>query len=242
MVVIEYNKVKVSVPENWGDIELGFYETFYTKKPETARERVELVAHICKIDADMLLGWPAEVFNVIVDRIGFLFGDNPAQPNPAVEINGVKYIVPIEEELSLGAWVDADDVQKNGEAVLSNILAIVCRPTGEEYDCRNNEARAAMFASQPVSRILGVLAFFLHYRNALYQRTNTFSKIRELVDQLPRSTGLLRCLGGGIKVSRTWQIIKYYALIASLRYRLRKFSPSCNTKRIRSRRKKHKEI
>lgn len=240
MVTIEYNKVKVLVPENWDDISLGFYETFYTKKPETARERVELVAHICKMEAEILLAWPVEVFNELVDRIGFLFKDNPAKPDPTVEIEGIKYIVPIEDDLSLGAWVDADDVQKNGDAVLSNVLAIVCRPAGEEYDCSNNEARAAMFASQPVSRILGVLAFFLHYRNALYQRTDAYSAIRELADLLPQSTGLLLGRGGGIRISQIWRIIKYYALIALLRYRLRKFSPSCNIGRIKSKRKKLK--
>ena len=42
MVQIEYNTVKIEVPESWDDITLGFYETFYTEKPETARERASL--------------------------------------------------------------------------------------------------------------------------------------------------------------------------------------------------------
>ena len=100
MVQIEYNTVKIEVPESWDDVTLGFYETFYTERPETARERVTLVAKICKVEADLLLSWPAEVFNRVVEYIDFLFKDNPALPSPIVEVNGVKYIVPIEDELS----------------------------------------------------------------------------------------------------------------------------------------------
>ncbi|SHJ66031.1 hypothetical protein [Bacteroides stercorirosoris] len=237
MVAIEYNKVKISVPESWDDITLGFYETFYTVKPETARERVALVAHICKTDANLLLGWPAEIFNRIVGYIGFLFEDNPAPPSPVVEVEGVKYVVPIEDELSLGAWVDADDAQKKEENVLSNILAIVCRPVGEEYNYKNNEARAAMFAALPVSKVLGVLAFFLHYKTVLDQRTAAYTKLAALVGQLPQNIKPLLSRGGGIKLSLIWPTLKYYVLIILLRYQLRKFLPSYSTVKTKTRQK-----
>jgi hypothetical protein len=173
---MEYNTVGIEVPESWDDITLGFYETLYTEKPGTARERAALAAKICKVDADLLLSWPAEVFNRIVGYIDFLFRDNPAPPSPVVGAGGVNYIVPIEDELSLGAWVDADDVQKKGENVLSNILAIVCRPAGEAYDHKNNEARQAMFAALPVSRVLGALAFFFTLQNRV---RSTYSGLYE---------------------------------------------------------------
>lgn len=51
-------------------------------------------------------------------------------------------------------------MQKQGKNVLSNILAIVCRPVGEKYDCKNNDERREVFAALPVSKVLGVLAFF----------------------------------------------------------------------------------
>lgn len=238
MLTIEYNNTKVFVPENWDDITLGFYESIYTEKPGTTRERVNLVARICKIDADLLLGWPVGIFNKIVDTIDFLFKDNPAPPDPVVEIEGVRYVVPIEEELSLGAWVDADNVQRNGVNVLSNILSIVCRPAGEDYNYRNSETRAAMFAALPVSKVLGVLAFFLHYKTVLERRTRAYTKLADLAGRLPRSIHILQNLGGGIKLSRIWQILRYCALIVLLRYRFRKLLRSCNTVKTKPARKK----
>lgn len=234
MVQIEYNTVKIEVPESWDDITLGFYETFYTEKPEAARERAALVAKICKVDADLLLSWPAEVFNRIVEYIDFLFKDNPASPNPVVEVGGVNYIVPIEDELSLGAWVDADEVQKTGENVLSNILAIVCRPAGEAYDYKNNEARRAMFAALPVSKVLAVLAFFLHCKTVLDRRTAAYTKLAQAYGQLPPNIKPFLSPGGGIRLSQIWPIIKYRALMLLLRYQLQKFLRSCNTVRIKT--------
>jgi hypothetical protein len=72
----------------------------------------------------------------------------------------VKYFVNTEETLTLGEWVDADEVQKRGENVLAGVLAIVCRPAGEKYDCGNNEEREKLFSSAPVSAVSGALAFF----------------------------------------------------------------------------------
>lgn len=231
---IEYNAVKIDVPESWDDVKLGFYETFYTEKPETARERVALVAKVCKVDADLLLSWPAEVFNRIVDYIGFLFKDDPTPASPVIEVDGVRYIVPIEDELSLGAWVDADEVQKKGENVLSNILAIVCRPAGEAYDYKNNEARRAMFAALPVSKVLGVLAFFLRCKVALDRRTATYTKLGQACGQLPRSIKPFPSPGGGIGLSQTWQILKYRALILLLNYQLQKYLRSFNIEKIKT--------
>lgn len=239
MVQIEYNTVKIEVPESWDDITLGLYETFYTEKAETARERVALVAKICRVDADLLLSWPAEVFNRIVDYVDFLFKDVPASPSPVVEVGGVNYIVPVEDELSLGAWVDADEVQKSGENVLSNTLAIVCRPAGEAYDYKNNEARRAMFAALPVSKVLGVLSFFLHCKTVSDRRTVAFTNLARMYGHLPRSIKPFLNRGGGIRLSRIWLIIKYWALMLLLRYQLRKYLRSCNTVKIKTTRKQH---
>lgn len=234
MTTVDYNDISISVPDSWDDITLGFYETFSTKKPETTRERVALVAHICKTSPDVLLNWPAEVFNRVVGHIGFLFEDNPAPHSPLVEVGGVNYVVPIEDELTLGAWVDLDDVQKKGENVLSNVLAIVCRPVGEEYDYKNNEARAAMFAGLPVSKVLGVLAFFLQCKNVSEQRTAAYARVAALADQLPRSIRPSQSPGGGIRLSQIWPILKYCALSILLRYQLRRFLHSCNTKKTKT--------
>lgn len=241
MVKLEYDNTVISVPQSWDDITLGFYESFYDEKPLTARERVEWVARICQVDAAVLFGWPSEVFNRIVEYLDFLFKDNPAEPSPSIEIGGAKFTVPIEEELTLGAWVDIDEAQKQGVNVLSNVLAIVCRPVGEEYNYRNNDKRREMFAVLPVSKVLGVLAFFLRCKNVYELRTQTFSDLARACDRLPRSTEGFRSPGGGIRLSRIWRRPIYKALTALLRYRLRRFLRLYSTAETRNTPKKHRE-
>lgn len=240
MVELVYNSTKINVPESWDDITLGVYERFHKVKPTTHRERVAQIAQVCSLDVDMLLNWPTDIFNHVVKIAGFIFADDITPPSPFIEVDGVKYVVPLEDALTLGAYVDADDVQKNSDAVLSNVLAIVCRPAGETYDYVNNETRAAMFAALPVSRVLGVLAFFLQYRQALNRHTAVYSSLVEIADQLPQSIGSLRALTGGIKLSRIWPTIRYLISIWLLRNQLQKFSRSYNTKSIKTKPKTRK--
>lgn len=228
MVKIEYNNDKIEVPTGWDDITVGHYESFYNDKPTTGRERVALVAKICKVAPDVLLEWPAEAFEIILERCAFIFKDNPAPASPVIEVDGVAYIVPVEDKLSLGAYVDADEVQKSGEAVLSNVLAIVCRPAGEAYDHEKSEVRAAMFAALPVSKVQGVLSFFLLCSDALNKRTKVFTDLAEAVALLPPNIKHLRKPGAGIKLLWNWRAAKYRVLTKLLNMRLRKLLRSYN--------------
>lgn len=241
MVTIEYNNITIEVPTSWQDIKVRDYETFYMDKPETTSERIELIAKICKTEASILRSWPAEIFNTIVDKCDFIFKETNAEPCPSIVVNGKTYIVPIEEKLSLGAYVDADEVQKSGEAVISNVLAIVCRPAGEEYDHENNEERAVMFADLPVSQVLGVLAFFLLCKTMLIKHTSAYKNLAQVVESLPPSIRVFRSPGGGIRLSQIWRATKYYVLMKLLNYRLRKYLRLFNTNEIKPMQKRHKE-
>lgn len=233
MVEIEYEKQKIAVPTSWGDVPLSKYETFYKSRPTDHRERVDLIAMVCNVDSAQLRQWPASAFNIIVQQVAFIFADDMAAPDPVIDVDGVKYVVAIEDELSLGAWVDAEAVQKEGVAVLSNVLAIVCRPVGEAYDDKLNEARAAMFAALPASKVLGVLGFFLQCRRVLEAHTKTYTALQALADRLPQNIKPLLKRGGGIKLSQIWPIMKYYALTQLLRYQLGRLLRSYNSAGIK---------
>lgn len=229
---MEVNNVSIRVPSSWDDITLGDYETYYKEKPETARERVELVAKIIKVEPAQLMEWPAEIFNFIVNAISFVFEDNSAEPTPVVDVNGVSFMVNMEDKQPLGAWVDAEEAQKADTAVLSSVLSIVCRPVGEKYDYETSEQRRALFAALPMTKVLGVLGFFLQCSRALEARTEAYTKLRETVALLPPSIKPLLKRGDGIKPLRIYQTMKYAALMRSLRYQLRKLSRLYNSTEI----------
>lgn len=234
MMKLEYDGTTVKVPENWAEVTLGTYEKIYKLKPDTASDAVEIVAALCEIEPALLFSWPAEVFNAIVSRVMFIYGDSEAQPSPELTTGGVTYRVPVEDQITLGAWIDTDEAQKVGVAELSNVLAINCRPVGEAYDYKNNEARQKMFAALSMAEVLPVMGFFLQCKRASDRLTRTYGALLELADLLPRNTAVLRSLGAGIKLFQIWRVMKFCILNALLRYRLQRFSRSYSTKKIKT--------
>jgi len=242
MITIEYLNEKIEVPEDWGDLTLKDYEGFYKLKPSNIREKVTLVANICKVEPEIILGWPHEVFPMIVNAAKFLFLEPETEAKASVKVDGVTFVIPIEEKLSLGEYIDADEVQKSGENVLSNILAIVCRPQGEAYDPDKNEERAEMFANLPMSDIQPLLSFFLTCKNALEKHIEASSCLTEAVALLPPPTQILRSLGPGTSLSQIWRIVKYGILTTLLRRQSRQLLHSRSLPGIKIGRKKRREI
>lgn len=225
----EYNDKTVNVPTNWGEVTVSTYDRMWNTKPINARERANVVAIACGCDLEVFLQWPREVFAMILQDVEFLFVDNPAAPASIVEVAGVKYVVAIEDRLTFAEFIDVDMVQKEAvyaDAILSNVLAIVCRPAGEAYDPVNIPERVAMFGALSVAQVQPVLAFFLACYQVLTKSTALYAALRETVDQLPRNIALSQLIGDGIKLSRIWPTIRFYILMRSLRGQLRKFSHS----------------
>lgn len=238
MDTFEYLDKKIEVPTSWQDVKLRAYEQHYQDTPKTQREKVVLIAKLCEIDENVLLAWPSDIYNEIAMRTAFLFSPHIAEPKPSIKIDGVTYVIAVEDKLSLGAYIDADEVLKEKERVLTQLLAITCRPAGEDYDPDKVDARAEMFGAISMEEAQPLLSFFLHCRDALKARTTAFTNLVQAVDQLPRNISAFRKPGGGISLLQTWQAIKYYCLTKLLRYRLQKCLRLFNSNAIRTTQKR----
>ena len=240
MTIIEYEAYRLEIPDKWEENKLAKYDQFHGKRPESFRERVALLLDICGIDPESLMSAPTEIFNRIVQITAFIFAESNVKGVPFIVVEDIKYIVSTEESLTLGEWIDIEEVQKAGDNVLSNVLAIVCRPAGEEYDYRNNDKRQKMFANLPVSSVLGVLGFFLQQKQLYEKVTIEFLTLLEIAELLPPNTELLRSLGGGIGLLKTWRAVKFWILKELLNYQLRRYSRILFTYKTKRGRKRHK--
>ncbi|NDV96561.1 hypothetical protein D0T84_16800 [Dysgonomonas sp. 521] len=229
MIKVEFNDVKLEIPESWRDIRLADYERLYMQNPETKLDQVRFVADVCGIDADMLLESPAQVFNTIAGIIDFVF-DSELPPAASVKTNGKEYFISFADRLTLGEWVDAENViGSDSESKLSELLAILCRPIGEKYNPDLAPERAEMFRNLPCDKALPLISFFLSRKRESEAILNHYSTVMAQAGRFLKDTKTFAINGGGIKRLPIWQRIRYTYLIRSLEKQLARCSDFSST-------------
>jgi len=224
MVTVELNNVKLEIPESWSDIKLSRYEKLYMQKPETKLDLVHFVADVCNIDANVLLESPAQVFNALAEIVDFVF-DSELPPANAVKMGDMEYFVSFADKLTLGEWVDAENViGSDSECKLSELLAILCRPIGEKYNPDLLGERTEMFKNLTCDKALPLISFFLSKKREYEAILNHYSTVMAQAARFLKDTKTFAINGGGIKRLPIWQRIRYTYLIRSLEKQLAKCS------------------
>lgn len=224
MMTIEFDNQRLQVPSGWNDITLGDYEKWHLKKPQTKSDYVRYVADVCGLDADVLLNAPTQLFTVITEAIGFVF-DTEFEPKCVAEIDGRKYFVSLSDKLTLGEWVDVEAVMEGDDQnKLSELLAILCRPAGEDYNSDLTAERKELFMAQSCEKLLPLVSFFLFKKRRSDEILNHFSTVRDQAARFLEDTKAFAANGDGIKRLPIWQRIRYGYLIRSLEKQLSKCS------------------
>ncbi len=229
MLKIEFNEQKISVPAGWADITLADYEKWFMHQPEDKMQYINMITGLCKIDTDMLLNSPTQLFDTIYNTMQFVFDTN-VEPDNKIKINGHNFYVSLSDKLTLGEWIDIDNtLDSDSDTKISEILAIVCRPIGEKYDTDTSAARKELFRTLPCDKAMPLLAFFLHKKKESEAILNHYSQVVAQANQFLKDTKTFVINGGGIKRLPIWQRIKYIYLTRSLEKQLSKFSDSFST-------------
>lgn len=238
---VKYEGLEIKVPTSWKDLKVSDYERFYTLKPESKIDLVNYVAKVCNIDSSVLFNSPADIFNIIYDAIQFVFTEPLTQSNK-VRINYDTFFICDYTDLSFGEWVDIDSILTSENKSIAEILAICCRPIGEKYNPNNKELfdeRIELFKNMTCDKALPLIAFFLSNTRQLKTRLNQYLTAQAQAAQLVKGIQIFPKSGGGIKLSRIWQGIKFYFLMRSLRKKLSRFSDSYYTKSTKRMQKKN---
>lgn len=231
MINIEFDNSQLSIPSEWADIKLCEYEKWYGNRPKNKMEYIAHLAAICKIDTTQLLNLPADTFGLITTATQFVTQD--VAPEQYAEINGQKYFVVGADKITLGEWIDVDEVLNRDSGInLSELLAIVCRPLCEAYNHEQTAARAELFSQQTCDVMLPLFSFFLLKGQRLKETLNHCLAVAEVANQFLADTKTFVESGDGIKQLPIWQRIRYFSLIKSLEKQLSKFSDLCSIELI----------
>ena len=216
---------KWNVPSKWDDITLKVYqdiERYYADKEERQFDVRDVLHILTNKSIDEINELPSEFLDTILTHLLFLVTTpDVGEPSNKIVIDGEEYIINIMEKLKLGEYVAVDNVIKADKSDYASIIAILCRKKGEVYDSKFEaetfEKRKEMFESQPVTKILPLIGFFLNLYIVLEKHSQLYSLVEEGIDLIQQNIENSENLGVFKRLSLNWQMRKLRKSIKSIK-------------------------
>tara|TARA_R110000824_G_scaffold193230_1_gene375596 strand:- start:3106 stop:3765 length:660 start_codon:yes stop_codon:yes gene_type:complete len=202
---------KINIPFDWCDVTLekyiGFYDIIKDLDPEDIKEQLfndldlfhNIIEYWTGIKGDKMS------YQVKIDmftKLAFLFSPIEYTKLMGFQHEGVVYHLPESKidyygneaplaSATFSEVVECFELEKNKLFVpsLPYILAILCKPFGEQYDDQNVNERSESFKTLPMN-IVWSIAFFLNSLKNIYKRISNHY-LRELM----REAGLTSTAG-----------------------------------------------
>lgn len=221
----------INVPTEWNEVLLKDYEIWHRLEKEDTKALYKCISELCKVDNQILHKAPKEIISKIEETLSFL-SSSDIEPSQSVQIDGEIYSLANTNKLTLGEWIDIDEIVNNSEAdnVFSDILAIVCRPIGEEYNHELCKERSELFKNQTCNKMIPLVSFFLRKEKQFREISSQSSLVMELATQYLLDIKDFVENGDGIKRLPIWQRTKFSYLIKLLEKQLLKCSDSYSIK------------
>ena len=119
--------VKITIPENLGDIKLGKYKEFILNADEENGDQLALY-YFCGLDGDMQEGMKKKDLDEIRNQLGEVLSEKPPLTK-SFQYNGKEYgFHPKLEDISLGEYIDLDTYLKEPYKDAEKILGVLYRP------------------------------------------------------------------------------------------------------------------
>ncbi|NDW10053.1 hypothetical protein [Dysgonomonas sp. 520] len=160
MIKIRIADIEYNIPSGYDDVKLSDYENWFGSEIITKEDEVTFVSKVSGIELNTLQSLPLSFYNDLVGIISFSLKDTIKEVKNSIEIDGVKYTINNEEELTLAEWIDVEESLKSESDKLSKILAVVCRPIGEAYDTNRLADRIELFKGLTMDKLFPLFNFF----------------------------------------------------------------------------------
>lgn len=216
---------KWDVPSKWDDVTLKIYqdiERYYADKEDKQFDVRDVLHILTNRSIDEINELPSDFLDTILTHLLFLVTTpDVGEPSNKIKIDGEEYIINVMEKLKLGEYVAVDNVIKADKSDYASILAILCRKQGEVYDSKFEaetfEKRKEMFESQPVTKILPLIGFFLNLYIVLERHSQLYSLVEEGINLTQQNIESLENLGVSKRLSLNWQMRKLRKSLKSIK-------------------------
>jgi len=148
MEKIKINGKQYKLPTSWDDVDMKLYcKCFYKLEdaPDkaddldvsiiTLRNESKIISRLLGEDDDFVSKCPVEVFNLLRDRVKFIYEIKQYLDSKQfyINIDGKKYFMPSPNEMSLRQFIDADIIMKqDSENQFIELLACLLLPMNDD--------------------------------------------------------------------------------------------------------------
>lgn len=214
---------KWSLPTRWDEVTLGQFaelEKLYKGEASKGVDAVDLISIMSGRTKDEVMELPVDFMETMAIHLVFLETQPEIEkPLNSIEIDGETYIINVKEKLKFGEYVDFDQLVKSDPCDYPSMLAILCRKEGEAYDsdfiANEFQKRVDMFAKQPITKILPLIAFFLELSTTYMGLLSNYSMTKEALNQEVQNLENSAKLMGG-KGLRMYLLMKKFKKLKKL--------------------------
>lgn len=214
---------KWSLPTRWDEVTLGQFaelEKLYKGEASKGVDAVDLISIMSGRTKDEVMELPVDFMETMAIHLVFLETQPEIEkPLNSIEIDGETYIINVKEKLKFGEYVDFDQLVKSDPCDYPSMLAILCRKEGEAYDsdfiANEFQKRVDMFAKQPITKILPLIAFFLELSTTYMGLSSNYSMTKEALNQEVQNLENSAKLMGG-KGLRMYLLMKKFKKLKKL--------------------------
>lgn len=158
--------IKLTLPDSWSEISLGTYQEIISIESKSDAGRLkDLIFILTGKDISKVSTSELQVINNALSFMQVL----PDEKNfkKVITINNVEYgLIQDFNSISVGEWIDMEELLKDKLDNLHKIMALLYRPlisgVVQEYDANTLNARAEIFEEyMMIGDIYGTMVFFL---------------------------------------------------------------------------------
>lgn len=219
----DFDLGKWVLPTRWDEVTLGQFaelEKLYKGEASKGVDAVDLISIMSGRTKDEVMALPVDFMETMTIHLVFLETQPEIEkPLNSIEIDGETYIINVKEKLKFGEYVDFDQLVKSDPCDYPSMLAILCRKEGEAYDsdfiANEFQKRVDMFAKQPITKILPLIAFFLELSTTYMGLLSNYSMTKEALNQEVQNLENSAKLMGG-KGLRMYLLMKKFKKLKKL--------------------------
>jgi len=172
------NTLRITLPENWGDIKLGQYIEFSLtdfNELTSFQKMTRVLSILTDIDEDSIMKLNVPQISELISELDWMYEKETPKLRKVIEIDGIKYgSIRKYQNIKVGEFIDLETYMENYVPNLHKVLAILYRPitsyiddenyTIEDYDSDTAETRADLFYAKFTARdAISTSVFFWNF-------------------------------------------------------------------------------